>query len=176
MRYVTWLTVIAGLLLPGSRHLEAQREHTFALNVWAQSAATVGITWELEPGFAIRPAVGVSWDRVNRTMFDPNLGVFSYEYTEVQVGLDLDMLFTVAAVPHFATYLGFGGSVGETWQDGNGSVSWTARTLAGLRVTVIERLALFGEIQVYYSHDGGGQSANLLRLGTRPLGVMIYLN
>jgi hypothetical protein len=167
---------VAGFLVAGSGHLEAQREHTFALNVSALSSANVGVTWTPTGSFALRPSVSFSWDRREVSSYNPVTQQPITERTTTQFGLDIDALFTVAAAPPFAAYLGLGGSVGGYWLDSDADLQWGAAGIAGVRVHLIERLAVYGELRYSYSHMGGDRGYDRLRLSTAPIGVMFYLN
>jgi hypothetical protein len=173
MRHFTRLALAVGLVLPAAHQLTAQQDHTLGLNFRASSTSQLGVTWAMGGGFALRPSVSVSWDK-SRTRYDPYLGYV--DRTTTQVGLDLDLLFTLAAASRVATYLGTGGSVGERWLDGTGAFSWGAGTFFGVRLAVFDRLALFGELGVEYAHTGGDLGGNRVFVNTAPFAVLIYLH
>jgi len=170
------LPLVAIGLAFGPHHLPAQETHTLGLNVLAASSPTVGVTWQLSRSLALRPSVAVSWDSRDLTRVSSATGmILQTSTTLTQAGLDLDLLVTMVDHRALTSYLGVGGYFGGLWRDGEGNATWAVRTFLGIRIDVLDRVALFGEVGVEYDVLGFND-VKALRLSTAPLGILLYLN
>ena len=156
------LLATAGLLAASA--LDAQEK--LGVNLRINRSSQLGVTWSLSSGLAVRPALTAGWSRTE-TAFGPDVE------TSV-LGLDLDFLFKAAAWDRVTSYYGLGASFIHLSSDGDNADAWLARALLGVRVTVIERVALFGEVGVEYQ-DADSPLGERVALATFPIGVVVFL-
>ena len=156
------LLATAGLLTAGA--LDAQEK--LGVNLRLNRTQQVGVTWHRSPGFAIRPALTAGWSRTEAP--------FGPDVETTLLGLDLDFLFKAAAWGRVTSYYGLGASLIHISSDGDNADAWLARALLGARVTLVERVALFGEVGVEYQ---GSDSllGERVALATFPIGVIVFL-
>jgi hypothetical protein len=76
--------------------------------------------------------------------------------------------------PLLATYVGLGASAVQVSSGGGDRSLWLARALFGVRVTLVERVALFGEVGLEY-RDTDTPSSQRAELVTFPIGVVVFL-
>jgi hypothetical protein len=139
----------------------------FGINLTIDDIPSVGFSWRVSPTVTLRPSFSFTWQKSENTFLGTN------EVTQYFVNLDL--LFQAASWDRVATYVGFGGGVGNVSGGGlSEGKTWAARALLGARVKVVERVWVFGEMGFAYSNAEGlfGKDA---RLQTFPIGVTVFL-
>lgn len=165
--------VAALLTLPLVPHLQAQEPHRLGLNLSVVGSQRLGVTYHLSDAVTVRPAVGLDWFRSEAGA--PLLTT----RTSYQYGLMLDLLFPLAGDPAVTPYVGTGGELwfqGGLFATGSTAHTVTGAALFGLRVQLVTRLHVYGEVSLRYGATrGGGQHTDRLNLFTAPLGVLIYL-
>jgi hypothetical protein len=167
MRRSLPLVVCVVLLAVSATSIAAQQRHTFGVNLRVLGSPEVGITWSLSPSLVLRPSIEASWDK-----FRPGTG--SASITTTSVALDLDLLLPLRTEQRVTPYWGIGASLGRLWSDAGDATTWAARTIAGARFAVVDRVDLFGEIHVEYTHDSPLGNQRIV-LGTSPIGIIVYL-
>jgi hypothetical protein len=147
--------------------IAAQQRHTLGLNLRVIGSTEVGITWSLSPSLVLRPSIEANWDK-----FRSRTG--STFITTTFVALNLDLLLPLRTEQRVTPYWGIGASLGRFWSDAGDATTWAARTIAGVRFAVVDRVDLFGELHIEYTHDSplGNQR---LAIGTSPIGIIVYL-
>jgi hypothetical protein len=161
--------LFAATLLCIASRLPAQDEGTIGINLSVTGSTSLGVTWLTSPGFAIRPSVNYDWIK---TSFP-----FAGSDETAVYGVDLDLLFRVSHAGRVTTYLGLGGGL-VYYNPGAEPVSkgWLARTLLGVRVKVVDRVALFGELGLeYQSSDDQAFVPDRFTTTTAPIGVVVFL-
>jgi hypothetical protein len=160
------MLLVTILILPAPR-LQGQ-ENTLGLNLRVNVSPQVGVTWLPTPSFAIRPSLTASWIKTTSP-----IGGGTTRTT--QLGADLDFLFRAGTWGHVTSYFGVGGSVLRFSFDGGpeGTIV-IARALFGTRVTLVDRVALFGEVGLEYQ-DADPIGSQRIGLATFPLGVVVFL-
>lgn len=150
-----------------AHHLHGQ-ESTLGLNLRISGAPQVGVTWLRSSGFAIRPSLTASWRKIESP------SPFGPDVETSQVGVDLDFLLRAATWDRVTSYYGLGGSVVRFSSDGSDTDIWRARALLGARVTLFQRVAIFGEVGVEYQ-DADAPFGQRVDLATFPLGIVVFL-
>lgn len=103
----------------------------------------VGVTWFLSPSVALRPSVEAWWVK--------STSQFGGSNETTQWALNLEALFGAGGPERVNLYTGVGGSIGGMNPDAlPASTIWSVWGLVGARFTVVDRLALFGEVGVIY--------------------------
>lgn len=171
---------LVGLLL-SPPVLLAQDRPTFGINLGVVGLQQIGITYQFTPAVAVRPAVVFAWSKRAFVPFSPGSSG-PVDNTSTTAGLDLDLLFPVAADEGLTPYLGVGGDVARSWFRSDvlnrSSTVWGLNGLFGVRATVIERFAVYGELGLRYTNHGdvgGLGDRQTIGLGTSALGVLVYL-
>src|SRR5688572_8742217 len=130
----------------------AAQKNTLGINFRVSGATDVGFTWYLSPKVAIRPSLSGS----SSTIVSP-LGGGDTKVT--QVAITTDFLVNASTAERITTYLGFGATISSVNSDDlTDRTRWGVRTLFGARVHVIDRVALFGEASLTYSHSDDGET------------------
>jgi hypothetical protein len=160
------LPICVALLAAGGNSIAAQQRHTLGVNLRVFGTTQVGITWFLSPSLVLRPSVEADWQK-----FSTGQGT---TLTATFVALDLDVLFPLRTEQRLTPYWGIGASLGGLWSDARDATTWAGRALGGARLTVVDRVDLFGEIRVEYSHETAPGSQRVV-LATSPLGIIVYL-
>lgn len=157
-------TVLVTLMVTlGVQQLAAQ-EHKLGVNLRINGAASqVGLTWLASPSLVIRPSLIASWTHATDAL--------GGEQEATLIGLELDFLFRTATWDRVTSYVGVGGS----FLSADGDDLWAIRALLGARVSVIQRVALFGEVGLRYQDTGGPISSQSASLVTFPIGVVVFL-
>ena len=168
--------LFVAILLTPATLVGQDDDHRFGLNFRIAGTGQVGVTYALAPSLLLRPALLFNRQTLALVGVPPNV----QDVTITEAGLDLDLLLPVGARGRLLPYLGAGGQVLGRWVDGESVTNWAARGLFGVRVTVFERLAVFGEFALEYSESDGvgffGPSGNRLALAAAPLGVLVFLD
>jgi len=161
------LALVAPALLLTTPLLAQQRQlGTLGLNLWVDGSPTVGVTWRVSPGVVLRPAVSFAWNKTESPLSTSE----TTQYT-----VNLDVLCRTASWNRLISYIGAGGGVGNISGSGGlvGQV-WAARALAGAQLTVVDRVAVFGELGFEYRHAEGALGKQAA-LRTFPIGIVVFL-
>jgi len=125
------------------------------------------VTWFASPSVALRPSIEAAWVKTTSPFGGTN--------ETTQWSLNLEALFGAAGPERVNLYAGLGGSIGGIRSGSSpASTAWAGWGLVGARLTVVNRVALFGEIGLVYE-DAEDFGAQRLQLGTFPLGIVVYL-
>jgi hypothetical protein len=185
---VSTLPVLAPVLL-------AQDQHRFGINLSVSEVPQVGFTFNISSRIVVRPTLQFSVTKIER---DVRTGVddIVLEETTTQSGIDLDLLTAVAHVDRVGLYIGAGvkalfvwdtesvteGSpppeFSEFFEEGtNFQWSLSPRALFGLRVPVVDRLSVFGDLVLEYWLAPQSHSTRFRRvsLRTSALGITVYI-
>jgi len=176
MRYQRLTQLVLGLslsaCLASASSLLGQEPERLGINLSVGGNSQVGVTYQLSSGFALRPGVMFGW---SRQVPGPNVSTTGTSY-----GGFLDALFMLSRAPGVRPYLGAGGSY--VFQHGSGGANaHTAggSALVGVRARILERVHLYGEASLRYSHYRSsltGLVTDQLSLNTTPLAVVIFLH
>lgn len=168
--------------------LAAQDRHSVGLNLGIVGSQQVGITYHVSSSLTLRPAVFFDWSKRQVQIGAPlpgGGGAVPEDITSTALGLDLDVLFPGASSDGWTSYFGLGADVSRVWFSSNlinqGDIAaWGLSGIFGARVTLINRLAGYGEIALRYANEGGGGGSlsdrQRLSLGTSAVGLLFYLN
>jgi hypothetical protein len=141
------------------------QKNSLGLNLRISGSPDVGITWFISSSVAIRPSLAANSVTVESPTGDSKLS---------RVSLTTDVLFNARAIERIRMYVGVGGTVSKLRSDVlPDQTTWGFRTLFGARVTVIERVAFFGEIALNY--ERGDEGERQIALATLPLGIVVFL-
>ena len=161
------LALVAPVIVLATPLLAQQRElGTLGLNLRVGGSPAVGVTWRASPAVVVRPAVSFAWNKTETPLS-------TSETTQYTVNLDL--LLRTASWNRLTSYIGAGGGVGNI--SGSGGLvgkTWAARALAGAQLTVVDRVAVFGELGFEYDHAEGFQGKQAA-LRTFPIGIVVFL-
>ena len=139
-------------------------QRTLGVNLRVNPAQQVGVTWLVSPSVTLRPSLSISWDRITQPV--------GSEIETTQFGVDLDVLLPAATWDRVMSYYGVGGSIARLSSDSSDATVWSARAFLGVRVAVLERMAVFGEVGLAF-YDTGAFGTERVALATFPLGVVI---
>ena len=160
--------LLAAVLLSRATALSAQTEGTFGINLRVTGTNQLGVTWQASPGFAIRPSLVFDWTKFELP--------FASGESEVAIyGADVDLLFRASSAGRLTTYFGLGGGLLYYNPGPEPAVdAWLARLLIGARVTVVDRVAVFGELGLQYQ-SGDFPVGDSFSTTTFPLGIVVFL-
>ena len=169
---------VAGLqILPSA--LAAQDRPTFGVNFGVLGRQQIGITYHVAPAVTLRPGVTFGWGK-NRGPDGQPGSVVLVDYTSTELGLGLDVLFPVAGAEEIVSYVGVGGGASHWWfsagDQNEGATRWSLNGLFGVRASLMERVAAYGELVAQYSNDGGDYDRQIITVGTTALGVIVYFD
>src|SRR5688572_4820845 len=118
------------------------QKNSLGLNLRISGSPDVGMTWFVSPTVAIRPSLAANSITVPSPAGDSKLS---------RVALTTDVLLYARAAERIATYVGLGATIASLSSNVlPDQTTWGIRTLFGARVTVIERVAVFGEVALSY--------------------------
>ena len=152
--------------------LRAQEPSRLGLNLSVGAQPQAGVTLQVGNGFELRPSIIFSWERVAGNGATGSSTFASY-------GLALDALFGATHREAVRPYVGVGGTY-LFLHATNPSITGHqvgGAAFVGVRVRVVPRVHVYGEVAVNYVATRTPTSAwtDQLSLRTTPLGVLIYL-
>lgn len=164
-RFALSVLVTATLAL-GAPELRAQ-DHTLGLNLRVFSTPQLGVTWLASPSLAIRPSVIASWTK--------STSPFGADVETTQLGGELDFLFRAGTRDRVTSYYGLGGFITHVSSSTGDGTLWGTQALLGVRVRVVDRVAIFGEVGLGYQEDDRTFNHRHVGFETMPLGVVVFL-
>lgn len=162
------LALLLSIVGASENALTAQNDAVgkLGLNFQVFGAPEIGVTWLITPSVAIRPGLMFSWTK-SSTPFGDN--------ETSQYGVRTDVLLRLAESRGVTGYVAVGGTYNWMNESGDDPSFWTVRSLLGMRVRLMDRVAVFGEAGFSYQRIEGVIDARTFGTTTLPLGVIVFL-